>query len=72
MLIVRDGDLHKLDLNLDVPKVIVHVEDVGQKTLTRLLLQAELIHLVGHVDHVCAVHVDHVHVGHVLVHPFPF
>ena len=30
---VKEGDLHKLDLNLDVPKVIVHVEDIGHMTL---------------------------------------
>ena len=35
---------------LSLPEIIVHVENICKKTLTRLLLQTELVHLVVHVD----------------------
>ena len=38
------------DQLLSLPEIIVHVENICKKTLTRLLLQTELVHLVVHVD----------------------
>ena len=46
---VEDNGKHA-QRDFSVPQVIVHVEHVGQETLAGLLLQAELIHLVVHVD----------------------
>ena len=50
MFVEYEVEDKQLNETPSVPQVIVHVEHVGKETLAGLLLQAELIHLVVHVD----------------------